>query len=726
MVQTKKRHYYGLLLCALIAGVFILIFTIEKKEKPKYDDAYVWRDEIAPLMQFTYYTKNEWEEKTGADGKLTNADVVSLLELLHLKEYIEAEDNSKAISRKEWFRIYDEILDLLDEKKAVEKKTVLILGKEETVSTSEGIYHIHAHKSWLEDLHSYEVYCLGDEIIGIAGKDTGEVQIKNAYITKCKKEELTFLYHNESYTFPLDTDESFENVVGNLTFSDAEIIKITKKEERIYGKLIAIDDNFLEIKGYGKVERDPAMKFYATYDGVREVQEDSLLLDNMDMTFLVADTQVCAILIEKPPELCNIRVLLLNDGALYHSDIRIAADTPMKLLYNDTEEVLGGGTVVSASSLTDKLAASSVTVTTQDGLGLLYLTDAGGNCISKGYPGTLEIRADAGGYTLVNVVGLEAYVKGVLPSEMPASYSQNALKAQAVGARSYAYMQLTGTEYRAYGAHVDDSVNYQVYNKGEQTEATVKAVEDTAGEVLTYQDEVIETYYFSTSCGHTGSCEAWNLAAEEYPYLSGAWVRDGAAEVNLSDENAFAEYIRTPDPSCYESDIKYFRWNCVLQYSDKDEALKQKIIERRQKQPEAIHYYTKDRSSEMDRLDTIGTLENITVSSRSSCGVVRELVLTFTNGMVTISSEYNIRAVLGCAAFVYTWQDGTTGEMNILPSAYISITKQEDGTYKVYGGGYGHGIGMSQNGAEKLALAGWNYADILRFFYKDVEITKLW
>lgn len=737
MVQIKRRQYYGIVLCVLTAGILILIFTIGKKDNQNvYNESYVWNDELAPLMQFTYYTKEEWEDKIDTKGKLTNEDIKELLILLHLEEYIETEDNSRLISRKDWFVIYDEILDLLDEKGTVEKKTVLIMGENaidnqddtqsNTIVTSEGIYHTNIHRKWFADWYSYEVYCIGDELVGIAGRDKTAAEIKNAYIISCGSEGLTFLYNNKTYVKPLDTDEQFENVVANLQFENGRITKIRKKEERISGKLIAIDEDFLEIKGYGKVERDPAMKFYATYDGVQEVDEDSLLIENMNMTFLAADTQICAILLEEPPELRNIRVLLLNDGSLYRSDIFIVSDVPMKLLYNDTEQLLSAGEPVTASALGDKLASSSVTVTTQDGTGLLYLADAQGNHISQGYPGTLEIRADAKGYTLVNVVGLEAYVKGVLPSEMPSSYSEHALRAQAVGARSFAYIQLTKTQYNAYGAHVDDSVNDQVYNKGTQTEATISAVDATAGEVLTCRDEVVETYYFSTSCGHTGGCEVWNLNAEEYPYISGSWIRDGKPEVNLADENAFTEYIKNPDPACYESDVKFFRWNCVLDFAKKDDVLKQKIAERKEKQPDAIRYYTKDGGTETENLTNIGTLKDITVTARSDSGIVLKLALVFTNGTVLITSEYNIRAVLGSASPMYTWQDGTTGGPDILPSAYISIRRQEDGNYKVYGGGYGHGIGMSQNGAEKLALAGWNYADILKFFYKDVEITKLW
>ena len=89
--------------------------------------------------------------------------------------------------------------------------------------------------------------------------------------------------------------------------------------------------------------------------------------------------------------------------------------------------------------------------------------------------------------------------------------------------------------------------------------------------------------------------------------------------------------------------------------------------------------------------------------------------------MVKVFSEYNIRKVLGLGAANIAYQDGSeSAEVTILPSAFASLVNEADETYTLYGGGYGHGLGMSQNGA-----TGMNYQDILHFFYKDVSITSL-
>ncbi|MDE7061975.1 MAG: SpoIID/LytB domain-containing protein, partial [Lachnospiraceae bacterium] len=286
------------------------------------------------------------------------------------------------------------------------------------------------------------------------------------------------------------------------------------------------------------------------------------------------------------------------------------------------------------------------------------------------------------------------------------------------------YKQLAGSGYSQYGAHVDDSVNYQVYNKQEPSEQALQAADATKGEVLSFQGEIIETYYYSTSFGHTGDYQAWNLEPDAYGYLVGDWLRSTPAEVDLSDEASFAAYIQQPDPECYEQNIRYFRWNTVLHPKDVQDQLLQTIRSRKKIQPDAIHYYSKDLTQELDSPSGMGTLENIAVGARNASGVILELQMWYENGMVQVTSEYNIRAILGTAASDVNYQDGSSGSVTLLPSAYISITKLEDGNYQVYGGGYGHGIGMSQNGANQLAGQGWKYRDILNFFYRGTEITS--
>jgi stage II sporulation protein D len=134
------------------------------------------------------------------------------------------------------------------------------------------------------------------------------------------------------------------------------------------------------------------------------------------------------------------------------------------------------------------------------------------------YRGALVARADAGSLDAINNVGIEAYVKGVVPNEMPPSWDLEALKAQAVAARTYAL----ATRIDGDGFDLYDNTRSQVYGgKGSEAESTNRAVEETAAEVVTYRGEAIVAYYSSTSGGHTESIQYAFPGANAVPYLQG-------------------------------------------------------------------------------------------------------------------------------------------------------------------------------------------------------------
>ncbi len=115
---------------------------------------------------------------------------------------------------------------------------------------------------------------------------------------------------------------------------------------------------------------------------------------------------------------------------------------------------------------------------------------------------------------------------------------------------------------------------------------------------------------------------------------------------------------------------------------------------------------------------------------RSSGGAIETLTIQGTSGSKTLTSEYEIREVFSTKGYPILKNDGkTTTEMSLMPSAYfICHPVTENGTvtgYQFQGGGYGHGVGMSQNGAAHMAEQGKTYEEILDFFYANVELTSI-
>jgi stage II sporulation protein D len=155
--------------------------------------------------------------------------------------------------------------------------------------------------------------------------------------------------------------------------------------------------------------------------------------------------------------------------------------------------------------------------------GLLTATGAPNVTVAgKGtYHGALEVRPGGiSGLNAINAVDLESYVRGVVPKESPSSWPPEALKAQAVAARSYA----TASVVRGSGFDQYDDTRSQVYGGANaETAKTNVAVDATAGQVVMYAGKVAQTFFFSTSGGHTENNENSSLGFGQpaLPYLRG-------------------------------------------------------------------------------------------------------------------------------------------------------------------------------------------------------------
>ena len=134
------------------------------------------------------------------------------------------------------------------------------------------------------------------------------------------------------------------------------------------------------------------------------------------------------------------------------------------------------------------------------------------------YRGVIKAIASPSGVTLVNQVSMEDYLKGVVPCEIVPSWQMDAIKAQAVAARTYAMFHKNG--YRSAGYDVTDDTRTQVYRGvSAETEATNRAVMETAGEVVTYGGSPIDAVFHASGGGYTENCE--NVWGSAVPYLKG-------------------------------------------------------------------------------------------------------------------------------------------------------------------------------------------------------------
>jgi stage II sporulation protein D len=172
--------------------------------------------------------------------------------------------------------------------------------------------------------------------------------------------------------------------------------------------------------------------------------------------------------------------------------------------------------------LSSQRCATSLTVRAEDGGGRTIRVQARKGFIvvnGKAYRGTIEVKRKKNGHLLViNDLDLEDYLKGVVAAEVPSDWEMEALKAQAVAARTYAMYQKRNSGRRPY--HILATVDSQMYlGKSSERERTTRALQETIGQVVLYRGAVIQAFYHSSCGGHTeDALMLWGIDA---PYLKG-------------------------------------------------------------------------------------------------------------------------------------------------------------------------------------------------------------
>ncbi len=736
-----KNRYKLWMIMILAAGLAFLVLYHPKKIRMdvlkdyEYSDQYVRLTELPALLDFYYFSKTEWEEKL-TQAKLpdivTPGTVTWILEQTGSAGYITYHPKEeRTVTREQWNAVYEKMLDLLDVDNQVQIIEDAILEADSgTLTTASGSFTYDLDGLDVESMTAMGFYAKGDRIIGVRSLKSKQAVLENIYVRASDEHGLDFLIQGGQYTvdIALEDPKKVEGRVCDLLWENGQVVKVQVKEDTIAGDLIAVNDTTIEIEGYGEIERSKKLPVYKKYGTVEEKELSDIVIANMKVEYVVAKERVEAILLVEPAQISRIRVLLLaDDGGAYRDQICIGANSAYRL------EMSGGITeqpaeaIVAASDLFAAEAGNVIRIAPLEETGELFLCDASGSRISKGYFGSLELRRYEEGFAVVNELAVEQYLCAVVPSEMPASYELEALKVQAICARSYAYIQLGQGDYAAFGAHVDDTTNYQVYNKQDRDEKTTAAVLDTAGMVISYQGETAEAYYFSTSSGVTGNGEAWNLTADpKYGYLRNGLVKEGGGDIDLSSEESFAQFIAAPDASCYERAMPFFRWNAIGDYQSKEtqEAMQGMLSARKERTPQDILFMDLQ-GQEVPNMQGFGALKHMGITKRSVSGVALQLRMDYEQGAVLVGNEYNIRMLLGAGLTDLTLADGSKRDGSLLPSAYTTLTLLENGTYAMSGGGYGHGIGMSQNGAGEMAKQGKTCEEILQFFFQGIEIVHL-
>lgn len=431
----------------------------------------------------------------------------------------------------------------------------------------------------------------------------------------------------------------------------------------------------------------------------------------------------------------DIRVCLMTTGftSEYHEKVTLTADSSWSIAFdNGIRQCRPGETVTWTAEDFSEDGTAQVTADGQGRLQVLSI-ERGNGC--PDYEGRLSVIRSGGSLILVNLLPLEDYLCGVVPGEMPAGYGEEALKAQAVCARSFACLAMQSPKYDF--ADVNDSTACQVYMNQGTDERCSLAVEATAGQLLVYNDEIVTAKYFSTSCGSlSDSRDIWLYPGEVTQtghLLSGLelWPQqqengtDTRLVPALADETAFRTFIDSPGENYVEDNEPWFRWQVTLKMDDIGAAMEKYLGRRMDVNPKHFTVLSSDGEINSDDVKQVEILE------RADSGVVKKIRISGDDQALTVSGEYNIRCLLSAPdGWSVELQDGTEVQgLSLLPSGYFYLEELEDENeegdvrgYRIHGGGLGHGSGMSQNGARCLAGQGYDYEEILAYYFDGIKV----
>lgn len=304
------------------------------------------------------------------------------------------------------------------------------------------------------------------------------------------------------------------------------------------------------------------------------------------------------------------------------------------------------------------------------------------------YRGTLEVREKG---QLFNVVDFEHYLAGVVPSEVPAYFPEETLKTMAVVARTYGLSHLKRHKDYDVCAEVHCQVYRGLANEAETTNAAIKA---TSGQRLEFNGKPADTT-FHAACGGVGVdvWRSWPGSAKQ-PYLKGQLDGPLATHIDLSQEAALRSFLDTPPPS-YCAESGRFRWKEQFTRNE----LRQKL---------ALGLQV----TLGEKFQGLEDLISLKVASRGPQGRVETLEIRSSQHSYSVNGD----------AIRWLWSSGKIGTGG-LQSTLFYILEEKD-TISLVGGGWGHGVGLCQQGASGRAKAGQGYVQIISHYYPGTKLVS--
>lgn len=760
--KVKKR------VCIILISLLILLalfpFVFFRKTQPEGE--YITKEEMVVLTELlTTVLENRMDTAVFLKELVSRWEVEEYVTYEHFKQWedtadevfqvLEEEEETRLskiykdsfyLTKQDWFSYFEKLCNTIAPEGKIVTEELLVLGdssnvvdiagnpiEENKVFTQNGCWEKKISSEYIPSQQKAFYITYEGALWGVYNAEPAAA-LFNVWIVENTEEEFIYFYKN--YKVTTTKHEVLENLereqVANLEFVLGDLQNLLLKTEKITGKVLKISSDEVEIEGLGIYPLSENIQYYRLYDRLENVGRSEIPLGYDFTDFVVEDGEIQAALLVKDEKMENIRVLIKNSNfdSYYHKEIMLEADVDLEVIYGNGKIELPADEKFCISSDSEYFVTNRIYIKPKALTGRTVFPGIERSNNGQGYYGSFELEKRKEGILLINEVLLEEYLYAVVPSEMPGYYPLEALKAQAISARTYAYHKMLHSGLSSYGANVDDSATYQVYNNIKENVNATTAVKETRGQLLYAENGLAETYYYSTSCGFGTDAGIWNAGnVNTLPYLQAKEMTMGTASYTaeeLQTEDGFQDFILKTEASHFEAEEGWYRWKYEHGSMEK---IAEKLKNRLENYPNYVFTSTDGVSWSNEPLEEGFSISDMQIRKRGKGGTIEELLVITDQGNFLVKNEYHVRAVLADGEAKAFLQNGSSYACgNLLPSAFFVldvIKKEEQVTgIKLYGGGFGHGVGMSQNGAKNLAKLGYDGKEILEFYYEGCEVRN--
>jgi SpoIID/LytB domain len=563
-----------------------------------------------------------------------------------------------------------------------------------------------------------------------------------------------YFFNTRDKTMDLNTG------VANFKYRNGTIVKFTGYVQPVNEKIMSRASSSIELEYSGKMNLSKGASVYKMSEkSISPGSLYSILVGAKNINVYKDKTgKIKTIIMNGETVTDTIRVGIKNQGFQSFQHDRLEFVSPGNIKMEDKRDnksinVSPGVKITVTPSNNDIMVQTGsenysfknrVYISSQDRGSMINVQSFSRGYGQPSYRGFFEITCTSGKLELINEVDLENYLYQVVPSEMPSSFGLEALKAQAVAARTYALSDLYSGRYAAEGFHVDDSTMSQVYNNSKENSITTQAINESRGLVMKYDGSLVDAKYYSTSHGYgANSSEIWSdngkFPGTDKPYLDVENYLVNKEKYDLSSEKDAEAFFKNWNLKSYDSNSPYFRWKCTLSRDELKNTIEKNLPITYQDQKNYILTLINNTFESRDiPQNCLGDLTDIKVTKRGQGGNIMELTIWGTKGTYKVIKELNVRYVLRPRKsdtgsdndiLIKRIKGDDLKNNSLLPSAFMVLDIARDNANAIksvtfYGGGYGHGVGMSQYGAGYLSSKGYTFDKILNIYYKGINLEK--